>query len=122
MMLDWPRLLEVGGAIIGTGGLSAFFARRKTRAETHSIEAAAYKTETDARHVHWEEMESFIKTLREEIGLLRERVTAAEGNASAAKTLAAEAVAGQHACEERELGLIARIASLEASRNEGTGS
>jgi hypothetical protein len=111
-MPDLTRLGEIAAGMLGSGGAVAWFSRRKTAAETHLAEASAFKTETDARHVHWGEMEDLIERLREEVQGLRERVVAAEVKADAA-------IKGQAECEIRERELVRRIASLETSRTAG---
>jgi ribosomal protein L32E len=101
-------------AAISASGLTAWFSRRKTGAEANAIDAGAYKTLSEARHIHWDEMEKLLVHLTKEVSALQDRITAAEGKADLA-------IKGQKECEERERGLIERIVSLEATRTQTEG-
>lgn len=101
--MNW---LDYIAAAVGGGTLSTlittFFTRRKTAADALKTAAETEKTLTEAKHVHWQEMDRLIERLvtdserqSRELDALQKRVAAAEASA-------AEAIKRSIACEARE--------------------
>lgn len=100
---EWAEAL-VG--VIGGGAGIAWLSRKKTDAD-------AVKTKTEAKHIHFEEMENTIRTLSEQVDKALVRAERAEKAAADAQRAARE-------CGKREADLIKRIAALEAALGAGS--
>lgn len=112
MKLDFSSLGEIIAALLAGGGITAFFARRRTDSEADKFDHEAKKIRAEVDEMTWEHAKETIIQLQADVGGLL-----------AGRKMRDKQIAGlKHAiadCSVREKDLIVRIGGLEKAIASG---